>query len=219
MLMAALGIYDGYYLMIDWINGLQNHADYVFFYYLSFTLKGWVFYLIPILIVYNLYDRNQRNLYGLTIKGINLRGYLILLAVAAPFIIMASFLPEFQAKYPFFKPWENAQILGFNSTLFGVGYEIAYLLSFILLEWMFRGALVMGMDKLIKSHAILPVVGLYVLLHFGKPLPETITAIVGGYVLSVIAYYSRSIVAGCLIHVVIAMLMDLLGYVHHFLKQ
>ncbi|CAN5226073.1 hypothetical protein BH23BAC1_BH23BAC1_38320 [soil metagenome] len=49
---------------------------------------------------------------------------------------------------------------------------------------------------------------LYAFYHFGKPPGETIGSIFGGYILGVIAMYTRSVMGGVLLHVGIAWLMD-----------
>ena len=49
----------------------------------------------------------------------------------------------------------------------------------------------------------------YVFIHFGKPLGETIGSALGGYILGVIALYSRNIWGGIFIHMGIAFLMEM----------
>ncbi len=49
----------------------------------------------------------------------------------------------------------------------------------------------------------------YCMIHFGKPMPETIAAIVAGIVLGVLSLKSRSIWMGVAIHYSVAITMDL----------
>ena len=49
------------------------------------------------------------------------------------------------------------------------------------------------------------------MIHFGKPFPETLGAIVAGLVLGTMALRSKSIVPGICVHFTIAIGMDLLS--------
>ncbi len=216
LLISSIGLFNGYYLFPGLIKAMSDYSDRIYLFYLSNALKGWVFYLIPLLLIYYFFDRREQTIYGFKLSGVNYRPYLLLFLLATPFIIYASYQPDFLVKYPFFKPWLHPEVLGYDSKKPAVLFEFAYSINFIFLEWMFRGALVIGMANFLGKHAILPMVSVYVFLHFGKPLPETIAAAFGGYLLGIIAYYSRSIFAGCLIHVGIACLMDALAYWQYY---
>ena len=198
---------------------MAAYGDYVYSFYISNALKGWVFYLIPLLLLHYFFDRQEKTIYGFNPKCINYRPYLLLLLLASPFVIYASYQPDFLAKYPFFKPWKYPTVFGVNSRGPAVLFELAYGVNFIFLEWVFRGALVIGMAKFLGRNAILPMVATYAFLHFGKPLAETIAAVFGGYLLGIIAYYSRNIFAGCLIHIGVAYLMDVLAYLQYYLGR
>ena len=54
-------------------------------------------------------------------------------------------------------------------------------------------------------------VGVYAFVHFEKPMVEAIGSMVGGFILGVIALYSRSILGGIVIHLCVALLMDSLA--------
>ena len=49
----------------------------------------------------------------------------------------------------------------------------------------------------------------YCMIHFGKPMPETIGAIIAGLILGTLSMKSRSILLGVLIHYSIAISMDM----------
>ncbi|NNE28673.1 MAG: CPBP family intramembrane metalloprotease, partial [Saprospiraceae bacterium] len=100
-----------------------------------------------------------------------------------------------------------------------LSYEPFYLGGFMMLEWLFRGLLVIGMVKYLGHRAILPMAALYCLIHFGKPMGECISSIFGGYLLGVFAYYSRSIWGGIIVHMGIAFMMDLAALLAWFLKS
>ena len=51
----------------------------------------------------------------------------------------------------------------------------------------------------------------YCMIHYGKPLPETLGAIGAGILLGTIAMRTRSIWGGVIIHVAVAVTMDVLA--------
>ena len=54
----------------------------------------------------------------------------------------------------------------------------------------------------------------YCMIHFGKPMPETLAAIVAGLVLGYLALKSKSWLYGALLHWAIGITMDLLSIFH-----
>ena len=72
---------------------------------------------------------------------------------------------------------------------------------------------VRGMAQILGKHAVIPMVTIYCFLHFGKPTGEAISSIFGGYILGVIALYTRSIWGGILIHIGVARMMEAAAYV------
>ena len=149
--------------------------------------------------------------YGLNFKFGNGKIYLSMLAIIAPLIILASFTPDFIQAYPRYRVWqfETMSILpAWASTSI---FELFYVVDFAMTEWMFRGALVIGMVSILGKDAILPMASIYVFLHFGKPLGETISSFFGGYFLGILAFTTRHIWGGVILHAGIALLMELMG--------
>ena len=95
-------------------------------------------------------------------------------------------------------------------------FEFFYGIDFINVEFLFRGFFVIGMTQILGKHSIVPMVVIYFFLHFGKPPGETITSIFGGFILGIVAFYTRSIWGGIIIHIGIAQLMEAIAY---FSKQ
>jgi hypothetical protein len=54
----------------------------------------------------------------------------------------------------------------------------------------------------------------YMMIHFGKPLPEAAGSIIAGFVLGTLSLRSCSIWWGALIHVLVACGMDVLALWH-----
>ncbi len=215
---AAISLFDSFQLFVGDVANYESYDNYLYVWWIDFVSKGAVFYLIPLLVIYFIFDNKDKTVYGLFKKNTLIKTYLWLIIFSLPFLIAISFSQEFQLKYPFFKPWNIQSVFNKNPYSMALIYELGYGLSFFILEWIFRGAMVIGMIKIVGKDAILPILSVYVFLHFGKPFPETLAAVVGGYVLSILAYYSKSILTGCLIHVAIAWSMDALSYLHHIFK-
>jgi membrane protease YdiL (CAAX protease family) len=75
--------------------------------------------------------------------------------------------------------------------------------------------LVIGIVSIIGREAILPMALLYVVIHFGKPLTETISSFFGGYILGVFAYKYKNIMGGIIIHIALAWMMELAAIIQH----
>ena len=87
-------------------------------------------------------------------------------------------------------------------------FEALYGLDFFNTELFFRGLLVFVFVRFLGPNAIYAIAVTYCVCHFGKPLAEAISSFFGGYILGVIALYSRNIWGGVLVHAGIALLMD-----------
>ncbi len=179
-------------------------------------LKSILFYFIPLFIYKYFYDKKIEGIYGLTIKTSHLRGYFSLYLMLLPFIILISFSADFQTAYPQFKPWYYEGIFNLPTVAYTVFFEITYALDFIMTELLFRGALVIGMAAILGRNAILPMVAMYCAIHFGKPLGETISSVFGGYMLGALAYQTRHIWGGVIVHICIALSMEIMGLFHYY---
>ena len=76
--------------------------------------------------------------------------------------------------------------------------------------------LIIGMVSIMDKKAVLPMVALYAAIHFGKPIGETISSIFGGYILGALAYQTRHIWGGVIVHICIAMTMEMMGFWHFY---
>lgn len=154
--------------------------------------------------------------YGFTLKGYNWRPYVAMLAIMFIPIVLVSFGKDFQYTYPTYKPGtfeENHNVPVWLSVSI---YEIIYLLDFTIVELLFRGFMVLGIGRLFGTKVIWGMVACYAALHFGKPLAEAIGSIGGGFVLGIIAYKTRSIFGGIIVHMGVAAIMDIVAYTHFF---
>lgn len=175
-----------------------------------FDLSIWVgnivvFYgIIPLLIIKFVFKDKFSN-YGLGIKGAikDYKIYLLLIGIMIPIVFAVSFTESFQHKYPFYKIQEGE---GFYPRF--LCWELLYLLQFFAIEFFFRGFMLHGNKKRFGFYSILVMTIPYCMIHFGKPLPETLAAIIAGVVLGVLSLKSNSIWLGVAIHFSVAITMD-----------
>jgi membrane protease YdiL (CAAX protease family) len=140
---------------------------------------------------------------GLATRGFLEHAYFYALAYAVVLVcvVVVSFDPQFTAYYPFYRQ-------SYRSWLELGIWELLYMAQFFSLEFFFRGFLLKAVGRSMGSHAIFAMVVPYVIIHFGKPLPETFAAIAAGIVLGTLAMRTGSIWSGFLIHVSVALSMD-----------
>lgn len=188
-------------------------------YAVSWNLKSTLCWFTPIFAYWLWFDRTtDRTCYGITVKGFDARPYALCMAILVPLAFWASFQPAFLVQYPTYKPGTAEAYLGVSAWWTVLPYELVYGFDFSFVELYFRGFLVIGVARWLGRSAVLPMVAMYAVLHFGKPFPETIGSIVGGYILGVFAYNSRSIAGGILLHLGLAWTMELMAFLQHALK-
>jgi len=127
--------------------------------------------------------------------------YVVFLVVMVPVLFGASALGSFQRKYPFY---DGAVAGGWHFW----GFQLFYGLQFLGVEAFFRGFLLFGLYPRLGWNAVPVMVIPYVMIHFGKPMPETFAAIVAGTLLGYLALRSRSFLWGVLLHWSVAITMD-----------
>lgn len=129
-----------------------------------------------------------------------------MLMVVLPLVVIASFNTHFQATYPFYYfPKDNFPVQRF------ITWELFYLLQFVGIEYFFRGFILFNCKPIFHENAVYISVIPYCMIHFGKPMPETIGAIVAGIFLGKMALRSGSILPGIALHYTVALSMDLLS--------
>ncbi len=174
-----------------------------------------LYLVVPISIIWWFHDRKNQPLYGFSLKNHKAKVYWILLLCMVPLIIGASFLSDFLDYYPRMgvlevycpEPWKIWL------------YELFYGLDFISIELFFRGFMIMAFIKYAGPNAILPMATFYLSIHYGKPLGEAISSFFGGTILGVISFHSRSIYGGIMVHVGIAWLMEIGGYIGNLFRS
>jgi len=205
--------FGGYY---EWLKAAVPPETLQYYYKLAYNGIRFLTILLPLLVLKLVYDRNTgEGLYGLRLKSIDLKPYWIMLLLLAPVIYIVSFSPDFIDYYPSYKRTGGAQFAlyyHFPEVVSKIVFEVFYTSDFVYTELFFRGFLIIGFTKLLGKNAIIPMAAAYAVLHFGKPLGETIGSVFGGYILGIIALYSRNIWGGVFIHGGIALLMEIFAF-------
>jgi hypothetical protein len=169
---------------------------------------------IPVTIIWFFADRDIP-LYGLSWKNHKPKLYWILLLCMLPLIAGASFLSDFLDYYPRFR-----RLDAYNPPAWKLWcYELCYGLDFTSIELFFRGFVVIAFARYVGMNAILPMAAFYLSIHYGKPIGEAISSFFGGAILGVIAYHSRSVFGGIMVHAGIAWLMEIGGYVGNLFRN
>jgi membrane protease YdiL (CAAX protease family) len=219
-----IGIYPGYQNFIKFLNfsGLSDLGIKLKFLiekspdHRLYSLEYWViiifvfYFLIPALIVKFVFKDKLRN-YGITGGKFykDYKIYLIMLLIMIPLVWLFSKTDGFQDRYPFYKIQPDESLW----PKFWA-WEFLYFIQFFCVEFFFRGFLVHGLKKRFGFYSILIMTIPYCMIHFGKPMPETIAAIIAGIVLGTLSLKSRSIWMGVFIHYSVAILMDIFALIN-----
>jgi uncharacterized protein len=190
-----------------WMNEHFRKADNARLYRLGYWVGATVlcYLIIPGLWIKVIW-RDALSSYGFRLRG-TLRHawiYVAIYAAILPILVAVSTTASFQRTYPFY------QQAG-RSVPELLIWELMYALQFMSLEFFFRGFMIQGLRARFGAASILVAVIPYCMIHFGKPLPETLGAIFAGLSLGVLALLTRSIWLGVAIHVSVAVSMDLLS--------
>ena len=188
----------------------QRLGEYV--YWVGFRVV--FFFVLPALLIVGLPGERLRE-YGLSFKDFfkHLPIYGILFLIVLPAVIAVSFTDSFANHYPFYKPWQNMlhpRGLFWHDFLI---WEVLYMLQFFALEFFFRGFLLHALKRSLGAYAVFVMAVPYCMIHFGKPMPETLGAVAAGVVLGTLALRTGSIWAGVMIHVSVAWSMDWLALI------
>ena len=179
-------------------------------------LKSLFFYFTPLILLKLFVDKKVEGLYGLSRNSQHIKGYFSMFLMLLPFLLFMSFSSDFQQAYPQFKPWFYDGAFGMETWQYTTIFELTYALDFVMTELLFRGALVIGMVSILGRKAILPMVAMYVAIHFGKPLGETISSMFGGFMLGALAYQTRHIWGGVIVHIMSALSRESMGFCDYY---
>ncbi len=130
------------------------------------------------------------------------QGYVLLLCPILVFVLIASTGEDFVKHYPFYKQ-------AGRSWVDLLAWEVLYISQFIFLEFFFRGFILHGLRPAMGANAVWVMCVPYLMIHFPKLWPEAFGAILFGLFLGILALRSRSIWGGVMVHVGVAVSMDI----------
>lgn len=170
---------------------------------LSMTL-GYV--IFPFAIWKILFPKDALLDFGLRTQGflrhVWLYGFFLALIILG--VVFASFQESFVNHYPFYdlasRSWWDLLL-----------WEVIYLQGFFALEIFFRGWWLVALRKSLGSVAIFSMTVPYCMIHFGKPYLETMSTVMGAIALGSLSMKTKSVYQGTLLHIVLALSMDLLA--------
>ena len=171
--------------------------------------------LVTMVVLYFIWKWNDREqpFYGWKTKQMDWHPYFMMLLIMVPLIAVASTQADFLAHYPKLKLISGVYASGEPAWWQKGLFELSYGSDFITIETFFRGFLVLAFAKWAGKDAILPMACFYCTIHFGKPLGECISSYFGGLLLGIVVYNTRSIFGGLMVHLGIAWLMEIGGYI------
>lgn len=163
--------------------------------------------IIPWLVVFVLPGERLRD-YGLSVRGFtkHLWIYGILYLIVLPVLVMVSYTTAFQHTYPFYKMAARSWTDFFL-------WECFYGIQFFALEVFFRGFMIHPLKKPLGAYSIFVMALPYCMIHYNKPLAEVLGAVVAGIVLGTLSLRTGSIWCGVLVHVSVAVSMDILAMI------
>jgi membrane protease YdiL (CAAX protease family) len=149
---------------------------------------------------------------GLRVRGTasHWKVYATILAVAIPFVVLASYSSDFQERYPLYEIYPGQTHVWRDLA----AWWPFYFVQFAAIETFFRGFLVLGLGRRIGSTAILVATIPYLMIHLVKPPTEALASIVGGLVMGTLAWRTKSVWWGVAVHVCVALVMDLMSLGH-----
>ncbi len=168
-------------------------------------------YLVVPLVLITLVWRQRLADYGVrwSADWPTLKPYLAFVVFMIPVVWIASSTDQFQAKYPFLT-------LSYGESIWPRWFiwECFYFVQFFALEFFFRGFMVLGLKERFGWLAIPVMVVPYCMIHFAKPMPEAMAAIVAGIALGHLSMKSGTVFWGAVLHCTVAMSFDLTVLLH-----
>ncbi|NWF50619.1 MAG: CPBP family intramembrane metalloprotease [Ignavibacteriaceae bacterium] len=164
-----------------------------------------VFFILSILLILFVFKEKPRD-YGLTFgdykSGLKISA--IFLLIMLPLIWFFSSTAEFAETYPHLKSARDSLLIFFiyESGMF------AYMFGW---EYIWRGFMLFGLKEKFGDYSVLIQMIPFVILHNGKPFPETIGAILGGIALGILALRTRSVYYCVFTHMGIMFSIDLIS--------
>ena len=132
-----------------------------------------------------------------------LRDIGLLFVIMLPVVFIVAHQPVFRRVYPYFR----IARLGFGYFLISLGIHLVYLFCW---EFLFRGYLLFGFKRKVGATAAIAISTIpFVLMHFGKPVPELYGSIIAGIALGIVAVRARSFIPCVILHFAVTSTLDI----------
>lgn len=194
------------FFRINFFPYFQNDANvYLYEYLYWFIGDFFCLFILSILIIKFILKENLKD-YGL-ISGdikVGLVFSSIFFLIMLPAIWFFSAAPEFSEKYP------HLLSARYSWGTFFI-YESGMILYMVSWEFIWRGFMLFGLRNKFGYYSVLIQMIPFVILHNGKPVPETFGAIAGGIALGVLALRTNSVFYCILSHMGIMFTIDLIS--------
>lgn len=202
-LLSATGASSAARGLADWMREPVSGSNHRLIYW---ALNCQLWYLLLPLAWATLAARQSLSSLGLSVgrMSAHLPAYAALAALLTPVLLLAASTDGFQRFYPYFDPLPGRPLWPDFWRL-----ELLYFAQFVAVEFLFRGFLVQGLRSTFGYATVYVALLPYCMIHFGKPLPEVLAALVAGLVLGHLSLATRSIWPGVALHIFAAAVMDL----------
>jgi len=191
------------FFRINIFPAYQDSPDIFLIEYLYWFIGDFFTYFILSIVVIKFILKEKLTDYGLTFGDYKtgIRFTLIFLVVMLPLVWFASSSSDFVAKYPHLLSARS------NWSEFLI-YESGMLIYMFSWEFIWRGFMLFGLKEKFGYYAVLMQMVPFVILHNGKPAPETFSAIIGGIAVGILALRTNSFIYGVIIHMGIMLSID-----------
>lgn len=194
------------FFRLNFFEFFQSADDVFLIEYLYWFIGDFLsYFILPVLIIVFLFREKIKD-YGISFgdykTGIKIT--LIFLIIMLPLVWIVSSFPEFNKTYPHLssakKSWQIFLI--FETGMF------IYMFSW---EFIWRGYMLFGLKEKFGYYAVLIQMLPFLILHNGKPAPETFGAIIAGIALGILALRTNSILYCVLTHMSVMFSIDLIS--------
>ena len=188
----------------EWIQLAKYKVLYGYMWWELSLMLGYV--VFPFTIWKIIFPKDALLDFGLRTRGFfqhsRIYSFFLLLILLA--VVFASFQSSFVNYYPHYsfasRSWYDLLL-----------WEAIYLPGFFALEIFFRGWWLVALRKSLGAAAIFSMTVPYCMIHFGKPYLETMGTVMGAIALGSLSMKTKSVYQGTLLHIVLALSMDLLA--------
>ncbi len=194
------------FFRLNFFQYFQSDSNVFLIEYLYWFIGDFFSYFIfPLLLIKFLFKEKIKD-YGVTFgdykAGIKIT--FIILVIMLPLVWVASSLPDFSRTYP------HLSSTRYSWEIFLI-FETGMLIYMFSWEFIWRGFMLFGLKEKFGYYAVLIQMIPFLILHNGKPAPETFGAIIAGIALGILALRTNSILYCVLTHMSVMFSIDLIS--------